>query len=128
MSQQFGVVKPADKGAKFDKKAKKPERAADGGKHKPLLAEMQKLQNDERKAKEEAKVAHQKKKEQEKKQAVEAAKAEKFGDIWAYADEKKKQHSLPDDLHQQIRSCQTKGEAKRIVKAYLQKIQSTQPA
>lgn len=51
---------------------------------------------------------------------ADARAAEKFGDIWAFADEKKKKHpDMPGDLYGKLRNCQTKAEAKRLWKSYL---------
>ncbi len=119
---KFGVIKPADKSEKAEKKEKKAKKPED--RNQPLRAEMDKIQNEERKAKEEAKKAHQAKKEAETKQAkqaaTQAAQAAKFGDIWRYADQKKAQHNLPEDIYQKLRACEIKGEAKKILKNFLQ--------
>jgi len=123
MTQPFGVVKPADKNEKQDKKkkAEKKPRHADGkGNHRPFQAEMQKIQDEERRVKEAAKVEHQKKKEDEKRKAQQAEQAAKYGDIWKYADEKKTQHDLPEDFYQKLKAAPNKGAAKKLVRDFLQ--------
>jgi hypothetical protein len=118
---QFGVVKPADKTEKQEKKKDKKEhgRKPDEG-HRPFKIEMQKIQDEQQKVREEIKLAQQQKKEEEKKKSQEAAQAAKFGEVWKYAEEKKAQHNLPEAIYQKLRGCECKGAAKNIVKNFLQ--------
>lgn len=60
--------------------------------------------------------------EKAKAEAKRKADEERFGDIWAFADEKKKQYpNMPDNIYANLRNCITKAEAKRVWKNHLVK-------
>lgn len=127
MQKPFGVVKPADPAEKHTQKKRnpKPPPAPTSGQHKPFAH----LANAEKKAAIEAKEAAKKsaaeKKESEKAAAKKAAEDAKFGAVRKYAAEAKKRHpKLPDDIYNNVWNSKTKGEAKRIVRDYLIKIEA----
>jgi superfamily I DNA and/or RNA helicase len=123
MADKYGVVKPADKAEKQVKADKKPQKAKDEGIHKPLALDMKKLQNEEQQKRQGEKAAAKKSKEEEKKKEAEKKEQDQFGKIYSYADQVKSRHTgLSDDLYKKIRSSKTKGEAKRILREYLQSL------
>lgn len=90
------------------------------GKHKPLQAEMQRLQEEDRKKRE-----IEREKAEAEKQAANARREEelrrqRFASIYEYADDVKRRHpSLPADVFDRLRGCESAGDAKRITKEWL---------
>ena len=90
------------------------------GIHKPLQAEMNKIGEEQRKVREEARQKAEVVRLATEEKKREAELREKFAGIYSYSDEIKIRHpDIPSALLAQIKASKTGGEAKRLVKDWL---------
>jgi len=115
---KFGVVKPADKSEKSEPKKK---RAKKDGINKPFEGQLAQLRDKERKEKDAKKLVALQKREAEKQKEKEAAEAAKHAAINRYAEDVQKRHPwLPSSFLEEIKACEKRGAAKRLLRIFLQ--------
>ena len=121
MQQTAQPPKKEDKKNRPEKQPRRPN--GSDGKHKPLAAEMDKLYEDQRKAKDEARKKADEERQAQKQREKEAAERAKHASVYASADEVKVRHpNIPEDLLKKIREGETCGAGKKLLKAWLQSI------
>lgn len=102
------------------KDEKRPVRRESGGSHQPFAAEMGRIKEQERQAKEAKRAAEQAARDEVARKEKEAAEEAKFAKVRAIAKEARERHpSLPEGVYDKIRTSESKGEAKRVLREYL---------
>ena len=95
-------------------------REPEAGQHRPLLAGLQQFIDADKKEKEESRAKVQQDREAHLAKEKKAKDDQEHAEMYGYADEVKTRHPhLPADIYNKIRTAETRGEAKRLVREYL---------